>query len=75
MTHVQTHEKTETYSLCPNCGNFAAKAEGHKFCVLCGTKMIDQCPQCGEPIRTPTAKFCPKCGGKYQKVIGDGAQG
>jgi hypothetical protein len=52
----------ERYRLCPNCGNFCHFDEEQKFCIRCGTKMIEECLQCLEPVIYPTAKFCPACG-------------
>jgi hypothetical protein len=32
---------------------------------LCGTKLIEDCIQCGEPILHPYGKFCYHCGTAY----------
>lgn len=52
----------DRYKLCPSCGNFSAYSSRGEFCIVCGEKLIDQCPHCREPILYPTAKFCPVCG-------------
>ncbi|MDP2363948.1 MAG: zinc ribbon domain-containing protein [Ignavibacteria bacterium] len=50
------------YNLCPKCGNFSHINENHIHCSLCGTKLIEECPNCKTKIETPTAQFCVKCG-------------
>jgi rRNA maturation endonuclease Nob1 len=52
----------DRYRLCGHCGNFSSASEPQTFCMLCGTKLIDACPRCKEPIVYPTARFCPACG-------------
>jgi hypothetical protein len=63
---AMTQEK-EQYRICPNCSNFSHISEEHKYCIICGEKLIDKCPKCDAPITNPTAKFCPKCGERYGK--------
>ena len=53
------------YKLCPSCGNFTVSKDEDVFCIVCGEKLIDECPHCKEPIIYPTAKFCPVCGSGY----------
>ncbi|MBI4428281.1 MAG: zinc ribbon domain-containing protein [Ignavibacteriales bacterium] len=53
------------YRLCSKCGNFSNVLERQSFCILCGTKLIDQCIQCNEPILHPYGKFCYHCGAPY----------
>ena len=48
--------------LCPACGNFVGYLEKDVFCMLCGERLTDACPQCHEPIIYPIARFCPSCG-------------
>ena len=52
----------ERYMLCPSCGNFAHYSQKQVFCIFCGEKLIEECPDCREPIIYPIAKFCPACG-------------
>lgn len=52
----------ERYKLCTNCKNFMPYEEQDKFCYLCGTEMIEECPACKEPIIYPTSTYCPVCG-------------
>ncbi len=59
---VKTRVQRECYMVCPVCGNFSASAELLNFCLACGTKLINACPQCHEPILYPTGKYCPVCG-------------
>lgn len=66
---TKTRVERERYMLCPLCGNFSACAERLSFCLACGTKMIDACPRCHEPILYPTGKFCPMCGVKLVGVV------
>lgn len=54
----------ERFKLCPNCGNFVGFAEKDVFCIVCGSKYIDECPACREPILYPISRFCPACGGR-----------
>jgi hypothetical protein len=55
------------YRICPACKNFSHLTEGHVFCMVCGEKMIDKCPQCQEAILYPIARHCPACGTSYGK--------
>jgi predicted amidophosphoribosyltransferase len=48
--------------LCPSCGSFVQYAERVSFCILCGARLLNDCPQCHEHIVFPTGKFCPSCG-------------
>lgn len=57
----------ERYRLCPACSNFVGFNESHFYCVLCGTQLIDECPNCREPIIYPVALFCPVCGERLVK--------
>ena len=52
----------ERYKLCGHCGNFCGVAENQVYCIVCGEKLMEECPQCKEPIVYPTARFCPVCG-------------
>ena len=45
---------------CPKCGNTVAKG---KFCLECGYKFANVCPNCGKEV-TENAKFCLECGKK-----------
>lgn len=60
------------YKLCTKCGNFSHINENQIFCSICGEKLIEACPNCGEKIKNPTARFCPGCG--YQLIINKGEQ-
>ncbi|MGE5315909.1 MAG: hypothetical protein ACM3Q4_14545 [Acidobacteriota bacterium] len=55
----------DRYKLCPSCGNFSHFSEGLSYCIICGAKMLCECPECCEPILYPTAKHCPDCGTAY----------
>jgi predicted amidophosphoribosyltransferase len=57
----------ERYKLCPACGNFVPLSERDTFCTVCGEKLIDECPNCREPILYPVARFCPACGTRVAK--------
>ncbi len=63
----QDHAKNtdQSYRLCPSCGFYEEHASGKTYCSVCGMKLLEQCPECYEPIYYPTAKFCPACGGEY----------
>ena len=61
-TRDNTRVTHERYRLCGQCGNFSDVSEGHTFCILCGAKLMEECPRCKEPIIYPTARFCPACG-------------
>ena len=47
--------------VCPNCKT--QNASTSKFCVNCGTLLLNKCPNCNTDI-TPGNKFCPECGHK-----------
>ena len=53
------------YRLCPKCGNFSNILERQSYCILCGTKLIEECTQCNQPILHPYGKFCYHCGAPY----------
>ena len=65
-TSQDVREKTrivqERYRLCGQCGNFCSVAENQIYCMICGEKLMEECPRCKEPIVYPTARFCPVCG-------------
>lgn len=63
---IKTEEKN-FYRLCPHCGNFSHKIEKHSYCSVCGSKLIEECPNCKIKIENPTAKYCVKCGIKIIK--------
>jgi len=50
------------YQLCPTCGSFGPYAKRVNFCIVCGSRLLDECPQCHKHIVFPTGKFCPACG-------------
>lgn len=58
----------DRYKLCPSCGNFVGFVEKNDYCILCGTKLIEDCPKCHEPIIYPVARFCPACGERLVKA-------
>lgn len=62
----------ERYKLCPHCGNFCHHAEPQEYCIICGTRLIVECPACLEPIIYPTARFCSVCGGVLVKGTNGG---
>jgi len=53
------------YKLCPVCSFFCNINEQDKFCSFCGSQLIEACPECGEAIANPYAKFCKYCGKNY----------
>ncbi len=53
------------FKICPGCNYFCTKNEPNVYCPYCGEKLIDKCPVCGEPITTPYANYCAKCGSLY----------
>jgi predicted amidophosphoribosyltransferase len=55
------------YKLCPACGNFTVVGGQDVFCIICGEKLIEECPNCKEPIIYPIAKYCPVCGTGFSK--------
>ena len=60
------NKETDRFKLCLNCGNFCHEEE-QIYCVVCGKKMIEKCPNCEAPIIYPTGKFCHKCGNVYSQ--------
>ena len=51
----------EQANICPDCG--ATLAEGAKFCMNCGKKLVSICPNCKHELENG-AKFCMECGYK-----------
>ncbi len=62
----------ERYKLCPLCGNFVSFAGKDTFCIVCGTKLLEACPNCSEPVLYPVARFCPSCGQRLVKLPSSG---
>ena len=68
MEHTGIRDPTPTggvsirYQLCPSCGSFVHFTERMSYCIVCGTRLLNDCPQCHEHIIFPTGKFCPTCG-------------
>jgi predicted amidophosphoribosyltransferase len=60
-SHAKLVIKTR-YKLCPSCRNFVVFSEDQVFCIVCGEKLLEECPTCSEPILYPTARFCQVCG-------------
>jgi hypothetical protein len=52
----------DCYKICPKCGNFTNYLDKNKYCHICGSVFIEQCPECKEPIIYPNSRFCPMCG-------------
>lgn len=52
----------DRYQICPSCGSFIRYTERVSFCILCGTRLLNECPQCHEHIMFPTGRYCPACG-------------
>jgi predicted amidophosphoribosyltransferase len=50
----------ENEMLCPKCGQKTPKG---KFCMQCGQKLSNNCPNCGFEL-PDGAKFCFECGHK-----------
>lgn len=36
------------------------------FCIWCGSKLIEDCPECEKPILHANGKFCYNCGTSYK---------
>ncbi len=64
----------ERYKLCPSCGYFVGYDEAQSYCMICGTRLIEGCPDCLEPIIYPVAKFCPVCGKRLVRGNEDGGK-
>jgi hypothetical protein len=60
------NENSNRYRLCPKCGNFSHVLEEQFYCILCGTKLIEQCGQCAKPILHPQGRYCHHCGTSYR---------
>jgi len=67
MTNGSEH--INHYRLCPKCGNFSHIDEEQFFCILCGTKLMEECPQCEKPILHPQGRFCYHCGASYRTTV------
>lgn len=46
--------------ICPSCGEKTPKG---KFCMKCGTSLVNKCPNCGSEV-PQGGKFCLECGTK-----------
>ena len=46
--------------VCPSCGKPTPTG---KFCIECGTALVQKCPNCGSDLPAGS-KFCPECGEK-----------
>ena len=68
--YLSETEKTK-FRLCQSCGNFCAVNEPQIFCIVCGEKMIESCPNCNEPIIYPTGKHCHNCGQTFSREEGE----
>jgi class 3 adenylate cyclase/tetratricopeptide (TPR) repeat protein len=44
---------------CTSCG--VQNEAGLRFCIECGTPLVQGCPSCGQPLN-PAARFCGHCG-------------
>ncbi|MGA2667429.1 MAG: zinc ribbon domain-containing protein [Ignavibacteria bacterium] len=69
FNHTRVKTVKTCYKLCPSCGNFSINTGHDIFCIVCGEKLIEECPNCKEPIIYPTAKYCPVCGVNFSKKI------
>lgn len=50
------------YKICPNCSFFCRIEEQDNYCLLCGSALIDKCPNCDTAIGYPYARYCKHCG-------------
>jgi transcriptional regulator with XRE-family HTH domain len=63
-------EIDQTNNVCTKCWNPGSAPDirwsmvDAKFCLRCGTQLINKCTECKEPIWLK-ARFCPQCGKKY----------
>lgn len=57
------------YRICPHCENVSFAKEEALFCVWCGTKLFDQCPECSKPVLHAHGKFCYHCGARYASSL------
>lgn len=51
---------TEDTKLCPSCS--ARLDKEAQFCRACGTKILNACKHCGEPVKNPKSRYCEQCG-------------
>lgn len=51
-----------TYRLCPRCLRAVPAHSGERYCVNDGTLLLETCPACHAPIRSPYARHCAHCG-------------
>ncbi|PYE49988.1 double zinc ribbon protein [Deinococcus yavapaiensis KR-236] len=50
------------YRLCPRCLRAVPLHSREQYCVNDGARLLEGCPRCGEPITSPYAHFCARCG-------------
>ncbi|MBI3586449.1 MAG: zinc ribbon domain-containing protein [Ignavibacteriales bacterium] len=59
---------THSYRICSNCNNVSLAKEEQRFCIWCGTRLAEECPQCSKPIIHSNGRFCYNCGARYDDV-------
>jgi len=64
-----------TYLVCPACFRAVARQTGERFCMNDGTPLLAACPQCGQPVTSPYARFCHRCGAAYAARARDRREG
>lgn len=72
-----SHSRVErSYRICPNCNNVSVAKKEQRFCIWCGTKLVEECPGCSKPIIHSNGKFCYNCGAQYNEVrkLADGGE-
>lgn len=62
-------EEKNRFRLCPECSNVADFGDDILYCILCGTKLIGECPKCHNPIYQPHARYCFYCGENFLQLI------
>lgn len=75
---MSSHSRVaHSYRICPSCNNVSLAKEEQHFCIWCGTKLVEECPQCSKPIIHSNGRFCYNCGTQYNDAhkLGGGVVG
>ena len=65
-------ESSSLLKFCPSCWipgtapNPAWTLVSAKYCLLCGTLLMNRCASCNEPLSSLKFRFCPYCGSSYK---------
>ncbi|USG63979.1 helix-turn-helix domain-containing protein [Brevibacillus ruminantium] len=56
----------KTIKICPGC-DYQFHKDHAKYCIQCGSKLLDECPECNNPLDSAIQLFCAYCGHKLRE--------